>query len=266
MPPIGGPRGAILAAAICLCGCAKPLAERPEPPPTGAALVDALRARAAHVTTLRAEAKVDYLAEKGERIKLTMTFLVDRAAGALRVDAESPMGGTVASLASDGHTFELLDTRANRFLEGPATPCNLSRFLRVRLRTRDLVDAIAGGAPLLGQPASVTWDGHDGGHEVLVLKGEGDLVETLRLAPKTWDVDSAEVMSGGHVLYRLRHDDFSDQDGVRFPGRTVIEDPEHRADARIRYKSRELGVTVPPGAFHLEPPPGLPVEHVTCEE
>lgn len=241
--------------------------ERPGPAPTAAQLVAHLRARAARVTTLRAEAKVDYLAEKGDRIKLTMNFLVDRPAGGLRIDAENPMGGSLASLATDGKQFQLLDSRNNRFLTGAATPCNLARLIRLRLGTSDLIDAVTGGAPLLGEPVEVRWDGSDGGHEVLVLRGEGGIKETLKLGPKSWDVASAEVTGpGGEVVLRLAHEEFSDEGGLRFPRKTVIEDPEHHADARLRFRSREIGEKVPPNAFQLAPPAGIPVETVTCSD
>src|SRR6185369_7059610 len=102
----------LLPFALLVAGCPKPPVERPGPPPTAAQLIAHLRDRADKAASLRTDAKVDYLAEKGDRIKLAMTFLTARPAS-LRIDAESPMGGTIASLATDGKTFQLLDTRAN---------------------------------------------------------------------------------------------------------------------------------------------------------
>jgi hypothetical protein len=221
------------------------------------------------VRVLRTEAKVDYLAQKGERVKLTMTFVVDRPAGGLRIDAESPLGGTVASLAADGRSFQLLDARANRFLTGAAAPCNLARLIGVRLRPADVIEVVAGGAPLLGpaSTASVRWDPHDGGREVLVLRGQGGLTETIKLTPGRWDVAAAEVAGAdGKPLYRLTHDEFSDEGGVRLPGRSTIVDPGRPADVKIRYRSREANPSLPPGVFHLEVPAGMAAEPVTCEE
>lgn len=251
-------------AALALAGCPTPPAERPGPPPTAEQLVKHLRDRAAKVHAMRTEAKVDYLAEKGDRIKLSMTF-VTRPPDGLRIEAENPMGGTVATLASDGTNFQLLDARANRFLSGAATPCNLARLLRVRLRPRDLIDVIDGAAPLLGEPQSVAWDAGDGGREVLTLKGDG-VTETIKLAPKTWDVLAAEVTgSDGQPLYRLAHEEFSDESGVRLPAKSWIVDPRNNADAKIRYRSREA--TDPaPSLFHLDAPAGVPAENVTCRD
>ncbi|MSP59047.1 MAG: DUF4292 domain-containing protein [Myxococcales bacterium] len=221
---------------------------------------------------MRAEARVDYLEERGDRIKLTMTFLIDRPSGGLRIDAESPLGGSAASLASDGKTFQLLDVRNNRFLTGEATACNLARLLRVRLRPADVIDVVTGSVPLLGEPADggVRWDPADGGHEVLVLRGEGGLVETIHLLPKSWEAVAAEVVgpagAATRVVYRLENDDFAGENGLRFPTRTQIFDPGNKADARLRFRSREVNVVLPEGVFHLDPPPGLAVETVSCAE
>jgi hypothetical protein len=257
-------RRALLPLVLALAGCPMPPAQRPGPPPTAQQLVDHINQRATHLPLLRTEAKVDYLAEKGDRIKLTMTFIT-RAPDGLRIDAENPMGGTVASLASDGNRFQLLDARQNRFLTGEAKPCNIARLLRVQLTAADVVQVIDGGVPLLGAPVKVDWDPNDGGHEVLILKDDAGRTETIKLAPKIWDVVSAEVTGAdGKVLYRLTHEEFSDENGQRFPGKSWIFDPAHAADVKIRYRSREVSPTVPEGVFHLDAPNGIPAEEVTC--
>ena len=255
----------LLVALLALPGCPRPPVGRPGVAPTAAQLVDHLRRRSERLRSLRFEAKVDYLAERGDRIKLTMTFLVARPAS-LRIDAESPLGGPLMSLASDGQRFQLLDGRQNRYLSGPASPCAIGQLLRVRLAPGDLLDVLTGQAPLLGAPTAVAWDPEGGGRELLTLEGDG-VRQTLWLAPKTFDLLAAEVRTrGGAVLYRLRHDDFVDVGGERLPERTTIEDPGARSDARLRVRSRELGPELPKDAFTLTPPPGLPAESLGCDE
>jgi hypothetical protein len=255
-----------LAALALLAACPPKRVERPGPPPTAAQLVQHLRERVAKIARLRTEAKVDYLEQNGQRVKLTMTFLTERTAagGKLRIDAENPLGGALAALACDGARFELLDARENRFLAGEASACNLGRLLRIQLAPGELIDAVDGGAPILGDPVSVGWDDRDGGSEVLTL-ARGDLRETIKLSPKEWDVRWAEVRQGAAVLYTLEHGEFEAQGAVRFPGRTVIADPRHKADARIRYRSREIDPAAPAGAFELAAPAGMAVETVRCE-
>jgi hypothetical protein len=277
------PSALLAIALLALAGCPPPPVARPYPPPTAADLIAHLEKRAAPLRSLRAEAKVDYLAGRGERVKVQMTFLVEPP-DRLRLEADSPLGGAVASLASDGKRFALLEVRDNRFLAGPARPCNIARLIRVALSPADVVAVATGGAPLLGAGAAaapsekaggaapaapeVSWDGRDGGREVLTLHGEGGLVETLRLdaRDRAWDVREAELRGpDGKVVYRIEHEGFSDQSGVRLPERTTITQPARDADTRIRWQTREANVQVPANVFELPPPPGISVENVECE-
>ncbi len=251
---------------MLLLGCTRPSTVRPTPLPTAEQLLAHLRARAQRTLTVRTEAKVDYLAERGERIKLSMTFLTSRHPVGVRIDAENPLGGTVASLATDAERFELHDSRQNRFLSGEATPCNLARLLRVWVQPTDLIEILTGGAPLLGNSATVGWDSRDGGRDVLKLSDNG-LQETIRFLPEVWDVASVEMAGAdGKLIYRVVHEDFGDEAGFRFPGKSWIFDPEHHADAKIRYRARDLAPIASADAFRLVPPPGIPVETVRCSE
>src|SRR5207244_3058199 len=114
---------------------------------------------------------------------------------------------------------------------------------------------------------SVSWNGADGGREVLTLKRAGE-VETIEMSAKDrrWDVVRAELHdAAGKIAWRITHEDFADVGGERFPEKTVIEQPLQKADARIRFKSRDLNPALPDSVFHLEPPAGVPVETVRCD-
>src|SRR6476646_1797375 len=102
-------RGVIVVAALLVAGCPKP-AVRPYPPPTAEELMAALRGRDAHLKTLRATAKIDYMQNGGDRAKVKVNMLLARG-GKLRFEADSPLGGALATLTSDGHEFALLDVR-----------------------------------------------------------------------------------------------------------------------------------------------------------
>ncbi len=256
--------------ALFSSGCPPKMVARPYPAPAAEELLAHLRARAGRVHSVRADAKVDYLADHGDRVKVSM-MLVAADPDRLRMDAESPFGGTVASLASDGKQFEFLDVRNNRFLSGEATPCNIARLIRIELQPADVVTALEGSAPLLAGDdikAEVSWDGRDGGRDVLTLHASSGQVETISLDAKDrhWDVMSAELHDGaGAVLWRLTHSDFHDNGSERMPSRTTIEQPGRHADARIKYRSEELNVELPAAAFQLSPPAGVPVEPVRCQ-
>lgn len=267
MPGARAVHAALAVAALsALTGCPTPRVDRLYPPPTPEELLARRDAQLGRLGTLRSEAKVDYLADKGDRVKVTMTFVV-RPPASLRIEAESPLGGSVASLASDGTRFQLLDTRNNRFLAGAASPGNLARLLRVRLTPADVVAVVGGSVPRLDGVASseVGWDGDNGGFDLLTLTTADGARQTLRFTARDrgGDLAGAELKdASGAVVYRIEHADFSDAGGARLPERTVIAQPAQEADARIRWRSRELHVEVEGGVFQLAAPPGLPIEEV----
>jgi hypothetical protein len=253
--------------ALLLFGCPPPPrpVERPYPPPRAEELLGALRGRSQRITSLRAETRTEYL-EGGQRVKLSMRYLIARG-GKLRFEADAPLQGTVLTLVSDGTTFQLNDARNNRFLEGPASPCNVARFLRVELSPEAIFEIFSGGVPLDGEPAQVSWDPSHGGREVLELKTPEGGSEKIWLASadRHWDVLEAERRdAAGQLLWTVEHEGFEDHDGVRLPKKTHLSQPTHHADAYLKLKSLELNVTPPDGVFHLAVPPNLPVQPTSC--
>src|ERR1700744_5953764 len=191
-------RAHIVAAALAvvplLAGCPKP-AERPYPPPSADELMSALRTRAEHLKTLRMTAKIDYMANGGQRAKVKVNMLLARG-GKLRFEADSPLGGSLATLTSDGAQFSLLDVRANRFLTGPAKACNVARMIRLNRTPDDIGAVLMGSAPLPADAKikSAGWDANNGGREVLTLAlpDGGEEIIKLDAQNKTWDVRRAE--------------------------------------------------------------------------
>jgi len=248
-----------------MAGCPKP-AVRPYPPPSADELMVALRGRAEHLKTLRARAKVDYMQNGGDRAKVKVNMLLARG-GKLRFEADSPLGGALATLTSDGKQFSLLDVRANRFLQGPAKACNVARLLRIVLPPDDIVTILMGGAPLDGTVKGVSWDPNNGGREVLTLAQPdgGDVVIQLDSKDKRWDVMRVERHGvDGKLLWRTTNDDWKDQGDVRLPGTQDIEEPPHGADAEIKFKSVEPNAEIQEELFRLPPPQGLTPEPADC--
>ena len=258
-------RASLICGALLLAGCPKP-AMRPYPPPTAQELMAALRARQEHLHTLRATAKVDHFANGGQRVRVKVHMLVARG-GKLRLEAESPLGGSLATLTSDGEKFALLDVRNNRFLVGPANACNVARLIRLAIPPDDVVAVLMGGAPLDGTIKGAGWDPNHGGREVLTLALPDGGQETIEMDArnKTWDVLRAERRDAqGHVLWRVTNDDFKDIGGVRLPQVEDIQEPPHGADAEIKFRSLEPNVEIAPDLFELPPPQGLTPEPANC--
>ncbi len=254
----------VLLAAVA--GCPLPPVERPYAPPKAAELMAALSARRDKLQTLRAEGRADEMGQGAERVKVTINVLVARG-GKLRLEAESPVVGAVATLTTDGDQFQFLDARNNRFLMGPALPCNVARLIGVELLPEQVMSVLTGAAPVEGEPVAVAWDPMHGGREVLELKtpdGGGEKI-WLDARNHTWDVVAAERKDAAQkILWRLTQEDFSDKSGFRLPEHTFIEQPARHADVRITWRNQEPNVTPKDGVFHLDPG-GVAAQTVGCQ-
>jgi outer membrane lipoprotein-sorting protein len=260
-------RASLISFALLLLACPLPPTQRPYPPPTAAELIASLRAHADHLHSLRATAKVDHLANGGQRVKVKVTMLLARP-DKLRFEAESPLGGTLAYLTADGRDFALLDVRENRFLVGPANSCNVARLIRLTLPPEDIVTLLMGDVPLAGEPGDVSWDPSHGGREVLTLHTPDGGRETIKLdgRDKRWDLVGAERMDAqGHVLWRLNDDGWSDHDGIRMPDTIHVEDPAHKADAVVKLRALEPNASLSDSVFQLQPPDKITPEQASCD-
>jgi len=213
----GGVRSASwgLLSALALSACAH------APPaslfPTAEAAIARMRATVACSRGVRGESKVDYFGEQG-RVRVSALFVAARPER-LRIDVFSPFGATLSTLTSDGRDFALLDFSGKQFFRGPASECNLSRFLRVPVPPFALVSLLDGEAPVLvHQPAdaSIAWD--SGAYEIRIrsLHGASQVIR-LEPVPKDWDKPWSEqrlrtravrVVQQGIELYRADLDDF----------------------------------------------------------
>jgi hypothetical protein len=253
---------------LAASGCPKP-AVRPYAPPTPEQLLEALRGRADKLRTLRATAKLDHFANGGERVRVKVSLLLARRAK-LRIEADSPLGGALATLTSDGKRFQLLDLRNNRFLEGPAKACNVARLIRLEIPPEDVVSVLMGEAPLPAEARikGAGWDPDDGGREVLTLAmpDGGEEIIKLDARDKSWDVRRAERRGpDGKVLWRVTNDKFVDRGGgVRLPEVSDVQEPPHGADAEIKFRAVEPNVELGDELFHLPPPEKIAPEPADC--
>jgi hypothetical protein len=249
---------------LMMAGCPTPPVQRPYPPPKAGELLAALSARRDKLGSLRAEGRADEMGQGAERVKVTINVLVQNG-GRLRLEAESPLGGAVATLVTDGQQFQFLDARNNRFLVGRAEPCNVARLVGVELAPEQVMSVLSGSAPIEGEPSGVSWDETKGGRDVLELKTPDGGSEKIFLTNKAWDVAAAERKdSSGKTLWRVEHEDFQDNGGFRLPKRTWVDQPTRKADVRIRWRDQEPNAQVKEGVFHLEPG-GLKAEPVACQ-
>ncbi|HVY39453.1 MAG TPA: hypothetical protein VHM31_16035 [Polyangia bacterium] len=241
---------------------------RPYPPPAADALLAALRARQAAVPGMSARVRATSWLS-GERVRATVNMLVERD-GHLRFEAEVSLQGTVATLATDGNTFALLDARKNELSRGPACPANVASMIRIPLAPSDVAAILLGDArpPDAGGPPSVDWDPAAGADLLSIPDSAGG---ALQLAFRGTGADrrlvgASRVGAGGARLWRTAYEDF-EAAGPEWLPRTVrfAEGAASFDDGvEIRFRDRAVGAAAPAGAFTLAAPPGVTVREVGC--
>jgi hypothetical protein len=260
----------VLSALVAGCVHAPPVA-RPYPAPTPEALTAVLAAREQAVARMSARVRAtSWLG--GERVRATVNMLVERD-GHLRFEAEVSLQGTVATLATDGATFALLDARKNELSRGPACPANVASLIRIPLAPAEVAAILLGDARLpdainVDGPPLVGWDPHlgadvltvrdrAGGSLQLFFQGQGGARELVAVT---------RMGADGAPLWRTSYKDFETVAGQHLPRTILFAERSGSFDdgVEIRFKDRALDGAPPPGAFTLAPPPGVTVRDVGC--
>ncbi len=140
--------------------------------PTATHALEQMKAAFSCANGIKTSAKVERYSKQG--LVRTKVDLFAFYPARLRIEIDSPFGGTPVSLASDGKTFRLSDTQKNEFLYGPAKPCNLARLTRVPVPGHVLVTLLRGEPPLLKHERaapSIVW--RDGVYRVNLASAHG---------------------------------------------------------------------------------------------
>jgi hypothetical protein len=260
---------AALALGLLAAGCvhAPPVA-RPYPAPAPEALMAVVAARQQAVAGMSARVRAtSWLG--GERVRATVNMLVERD-GRLRFEAEVSLQGTVATLATDGTTFALLDARKNELSRGPACPANVASLIRIPLAPAEVAAILLGDArlPEAAGPPLVGWDARLGADALAVRDGAGGALQLFfqgEGAARSL-IAATRVGADGAPLWRTSYKDFETVAGQRLPRTILFAERNTSFDdgVEIRFKDRALDGTPPPGAFTLAPPPGVAVREVGC--
>jgi hypothetical protein len=263
-----------LVLALCLAGtgCAHaPPVARPYPAPAPEALLASVRARQAAVAGMSARVRAtSWLG--GERVRATVNMLVERD-GHLRFEAEVSLQGTVATLATDGAAFALLDARKNELSRGPACPANVASLIRIPLAPADVAAILLGDArlPDAGDgPPLVGWEPRLGADVLAVRDGAGGSLQLFFRGQGEGTarelVAATRVGTDGTPLWRTSYQDFETVAGQRLPRTVLFAERGGKFDdgVEIKFKDRSMGNTPPPAAFTLAPPPGVAVRDVGC--
>jgi hypothetical protein len=229
---------------------------------------------------LQAEARVEQRGSQG-RIRGTVLLMVVSPAR-IRFDVLTQFG-PAATLTSDGERFELLDQREGRFLEGPACPSNIARFLGVALTPSDVTRLLLGDAPII-ESATREIETIRGGYivtlysedrvqevEIHIRRGDEDAPpesQFLRLArTELFDAEGRSLVRAVFSDHRIVPDpDDEEGRGVAIPFRVQLDDYVRDATTTVRMKEVELDVEVPDDAFSQAQPAGMPSSFAPCED
>jgi hypothetical protein len=264
-------------AALAGCGHAVKAIPRPvdRPAPAAEVLFAALVERHQELRTTQMETRTTSWLGK-DRARATVLMLVDRA-GRLRFEAEVPVQGAVASLAVRGREFTFLDLQQHVFRRGPACPANVGLMIPIPLMPDEIAAILLGDAPLGegARPVEVQWDGQRRA-DVLVIERP-----TTGAAARLWvtfsapggrhDVVAVEGSAPGpsQPHWRVAYDALGPV-GVgqlTMPGLIRFAEPGRSFDDGVEIKVKErMGVNkpIPDESFVLTPPPGYPIELLSC--
>lgn len=239
---------------------------RPYPAPTAAEVEAALRKRGAAVRALRGEARMSYVTKQG-KIKATVRMMA-ASGGKLRFDVVSPFDTPLATLVTSEGSFALVDSQKNRHFHGPATPCNISRLLRVQLRPQDVLTILGGGTPLIAHTSrSLRWDDRAGVEE-LTLVGQGGVKQTVRLdgRDKRWRLISSRISDAkGKLMLELTAGSYKTQKSLALPSQLKVRQPSQKAELELDFKKQEVNLSLPSVAFERPAAGGLPSQRVDCD-
>ncbi len=283
---------AVGAALLCTACPTKPPASQF---PNAQAAIDRMRKSAECARGVQAEsAKVDFLGPK-QRIRVEVSLIALKQAN-LRMDVIA-FSNTVATLATNGHDFQLANMQTKQFLYGPATPSNMARLTTLNVPGHVLVAALLGQAPILKHDqsaATIAWDGS--GYYVVAFPGTQDSNEEIHLVPhpddwnKPWAEQRVRVLDvlvkqKGYVLYHADFDEHAPTTtgdpivddahiepdippsgppcNAEIPRRIHVEVPEEGNDVRFRYEKVRWNPALTTNLFNLSPIPGLQPVYVT---
>ena len=280
---------------LLLSGC--PVAPPPSQFPTAEDALGRMKSTLSCANGVQGEGRLDHLSPRGRVKGSVLIFAINPAR--VRFDVVSPFGAMLYTLTSNGTDFQMLDFGQKRFLQGPATACNLARLTQVPVPGHVLVSLLRGEAPLLvhrPEQASIDWDA--GGFYRVQLESTRQAQQEVHLEvydedfDKPWKeqrlrVTAVTTSQQGAVLYEadlsgheLAHTAPAreDPDGladpippsgptcdVEIPRKIRIRVPHSNDDALFEYKTVVLNPPIPDGAFSQAPTAGARPERVECE-
>lgn len=261
--------GIVALVAVVTAGCPRP----PFAPGPGGVITDpqvvlnAIEDRNAALRSAQGEARANVDTPKGGG-GVDLYVLVEEP-DRFRLEAIDFFGRPLGVLATDGVAFTYLDMQAGRFVEGPATPENVSRLLPVVVPADELASILLGEVPLLEHTASnggaaLTVD-HDARAYRLELGPPDHRLQRVWLTPPALRPVAFEVADrpqsraafapGAHRNFPGYRVEFSDFEGPLDRPRTIrLATLDRQFRVELKWRDRELDPAIDPALFTVQPP------------
>lgn len=241
--------------ALLLGACSAP---RPAAPPLelrrgSAELLQRLDELAGRFSAMQGLAKIRLVSAEKD-LSFSQILLVQKP-DLLRCEVLSPFGNALLSLASDGETLMVAMPGERRFFSGPASTSNVARFTQLPLRPADLVGIILWSVPRFPWQRSEVR--RDGGEDVLILSGEGGVVQEFAFD------EAARLLRGRYrvgdeMRMQLEYREFT-ADRRDFPRRIELSFPPRNLTASLAILELDGLDPVAAARFSISPPAGVEI-------
>ncbi len=227
---------------------------------SAAELLQAMRMQATRLESLTASGTVD-MRHGSRRVKANMTLAAKRPAR-VRFDTESFFDQPLSILVSDGESFSFWDMEKARFLEGKATPINLSKVIPLFLDGVEVAGIMLGDAPLIAYAkAQLDWD-HDQGLYILNLSNQRER-QAVFVHPIHYTPIRTTCWVDEKLSYRIYFDRWQvGSGGPPVAGKISFEMTENRIKLIMKIDRNKPNPALGDALFVLKPPAGTQVENI----
>jgi len=253
----------IWTAAALLAGCAllgrRPTAEEQAAAARARPVLANLQARNAGLEKFKGIGRIKIQKPGQGKINARLAWIAWRP-DRLRV-AVLVSGFAAVKIATDGKWFYYYDSRSRppvyrKFMAGNAS---LERVVGIGIRTRDIIDLLAGRVPLHDHSQALLIAGEgkakEGGAVLVLKKRWAGIIEKVHLDESRSGVAAIEFFSGsGRLAYRVRLAGMHSQNGYRLPGRLEFSNGDG-TEVVLDISAFQAGIDVTERMFVL-PPPG----------
>lgn len=254
----------VLCAALLFSACCGTVKRPADALATTGDVVAGIDARMAAVQDVRIAAKVDYYdEERGERVVARDVSLSAAAPASLRVTLSS-FDKALASLASDGTEFSMLNLQENVYYHGPATVQNLSQLFPLFLSGADFVRVLRGGFPIepladgWRENTELGWNAETGRYRLELPTVDGGL-QIVELTHPELGVASIVIKNNGKSLYTYEAKDFTTSGEGLYPEKSRFTLVERETDVTLRVEKYDANVEPSARIFNIPAPAGAEV-------